>query len=184
MANVAEKLLTFEDVAGFDPDEHAGELVDGRWVPVTRNTWRHGELVHRVSMLLGDYQRLHSGWSISVGDPGTKLAANPDKLRGPDLGIVRVDRVPTGRGAEGWLQGAPDVAVEVMGDDQTPAQLAKKALEYLAAGAKQVWLVDGTAESVMVYSPPNHIAVLTTDEMLDGGEALPGFACKVAAIFT
>ena len=151
---------------------------------MTRNTWRHGELVHRVSMLLGDYQRLHSGWSISVGDPGTKLGTRPDKLRGPDVGIVRPERVPTGHGSEGWLEGAPDLAVEVMGDDQTPAQLAKKALEYLAAGAKQVWLVDGKAESVIVYSPPNHVSVLAKDETLDGGDALPGFACKVAALFT
>jgi Uma2 family endonuclease len=183
MANVAEKLLTFDDVARIDPDAQAGELVDGRWLAVTRNTWWHGELVGNVYSLLRTYARQHPGWSVAVGDPGTKLQRSPDTLRGPDVAIVRADRVPKGKGSAGWLEGAPDVAVEVMGDDQTPSQLAKKALEYLAAGAKQVWVVDGDAESVMVYTPPDHVRVLAKDESLDGNDALPGFASKVAALF-
>ncbi len=183
MANVAEKLLTFDDVALLDPDTHPGELVEGRWVPVTKNTWRHGEIVLGVGMILRAYARSHPGWSVSAGDPGTRLRRNPDTLRGPDVAIVRADRLPTGKGAAGWLDGAPDVAVEVKGDDQSASELARKALEYLAAGAKQVWVVDGAAESVMVYTPPDHVAVLAKEDALEGGEALPGFACKVGEIF-
>jgi len=182
MANPAEKLLTFEEVARLDPDVHPGELVEGRWIPVTENTWRHGEIVVNVVVLLREYARRHPGWSVSAADPGTKLRAQPDTLRGPDVAIVRSERVPRGRGSAGWLDGAPDVAVEIMGDDQTPAQLAKKALEYLAAGAKQVWVVDGAAASVIVYTPPDHLAVLGKGETLSGGEALPGFSCTVDEI--
>lgn len=183
MANAAERLLTFEDVASLSPDERPGELVAGRWVPVTKNTWRHGEVVGNAYDLLRTYARRQPGWRVSVGDPGTRLRRSPDTLRGPDVAIVRTDRVPTGRGAAGWLEGAPDVAVEVMGDDQTPAELAKKAAEYLAAGAKQVWVVDAAAESVIVYTPPDRFAVLGKGETLSGGEALPGFACEVGDLF-
>lgn len=183
MATAAEKLQTFEDVARLDPDEHAGELVAGRWIPVTKNTWRHGEIVVNVAVLLREYARRHPGWSVSAADPGTKLRRNPDTLRGPDVAVVRAERVPTGKGAAGWLEGAPDLAVEVMGDDQPPAELAKKALEYLAAGAKQVWVVDGAAEGVLVYTPPDHVSVLGVDETLVGGDALPGFTCGVADLF-
>ncbi len=183
MASVAEKRMTFEDAARLDPDSRPGELVEGRWVPVTNNTWRHGEILLNVCVLLAAYAKKAGGWSVSAGDPGTKLRRNPDTLRGPDVAIVRAERVPTGKGAEGWLEGAPDVAVEIMGDAQPPSALSKKALEYLAAGAKAVWVVDPEAESVMIYTPPDHVRVLSKDERIDGGDALPGFGCRVGELF-
>ncbi len=70
-----------------------------------------------------------------------------------------------------------------MGDDSRPGELTRKVLEYLAAGSKQVWVIDGAAELVMVYTPPDHVSVLGKDGRLDGGDALPGFSCKVAKIF-
>jgi hypothetical protein len=44
MSNPAlqQERMTFHDAARLDPDEHSGELDEGRWVPVTKNTWRHG----------------------------------------------------------------------------------------------------------------------------------------------
>ncbi|HZF52134.1 MAG TPA: hypothetical protein VE093_25950 [Polyangiaceae bacterium] len=44
MSNPAlqQERMTFHDAARLDPDEHSGELDEGRWVPVTKNPWRHG----------------------------------------------------------------------------------------------------------------------------------------------
>lgn len=174
--------MTFEDAAG-RPNEDAGELDEGRFVPVTRNTWRHGELVARVTVLLSLYARANPGWSVSAGDPGAKLRRDPDTLRGLDVGIVRADRRPSGKGAEGWLDGAPDVAVEVVGDTQGHSELAKKALEYLAAGGQMVWVIDPDPQRVVVYTAPSSVAVLGAEDELDGGEALPGFRCRVSELF-
>jgi Uma2 family endonuclease len=175
--------MTFEEAARLDPGEQAGEIDHGEWRPVTRGTWKHGEIVSRVSFLLQLYAREHAGWSISSGDPGTKLARDPDVLRGPDVGMVRRERKPTGKGADGWLEGAPDLAVEVVGDAQTVAELAKKASEYLAAGARMVWVLDPEPRSVVLFWPPDHVRVLGPDESLEGGELLPGFRCTVGELF-
>jgi Uma2 family endonuclease len=104
-------------------------------------------------------------------------------LRGPDVAIVRKERVPTGKGAHGWLEGAPDVAVEVIGDAQTHSDLARTALEYLGAGAKMVWVVDAEKERVVLYTPPDHLHVLSAGDVLDGGDALPGFSVLVSELF-
>ncbi|MGK4003409.1 Uma2 family endonuclease [Sorangium sp. So ce1036] len=96
---------------------------------------------------------------------------------------MRAEREPQGRGADGWLEGAPDVAVEVIGDSQSASELAKKALEYLAAGARMVWVLDPEPARLMVFTPPNHLRVLGRDELVDGGDVLPGFSCKVADLF-
>jgi Uma2 family endonuclease len=174
--------MTLEDAARLDPDTHGGEIDRGEWVPMTRNTWRHGEVVLSVSFVLLAWARARGGYSVSVADPGTKLATNPAVLRGPDVGVVRAERRPTGRGVEGWLDGAPDLAVEVLGDDQSVSEALKKALEYLAAGAQVVWIVDPHAERLVVCTPPDHVQVLgVTDEVAH--DALPGFRCTVAQLF-
>lgn len=88
--------MTFADAAALDPTCEPGEVVRGVWVRATRNTWKHGETVANMAALLELWARTHPEWRVSVGAPGTKLARHPDVLRGPDVGVVRRDRVPTG----------------------------------------------------------------------------------------
>lgn len=150
---------------------------------MTPGSWRHGRITGNVVFALKLYAKQHAGWSVATANPGTKLRQTPAILRGPDAAIVRAEREPNGRGVEGWLDGAPDIAVEVIGDDQSSSELLKKALEFLAAGAKIVWVLDPDARQVVVVTPPDRIRVLLHHEALDGGEALPGFSCQLAALF-
>lgn len=177
------ELMTFQEAARLSPRDQTGELDAGRWVPGTKNPWRHGQIVGNAYALLREFARRTPGWSVSVGDPGTKLRHHPDVLRGPDVAIVRVEREPKGKGVDGWLEGAPDVAVEVVGEAQSVSELGKKALEYLAAGAGMVWVLDPAPRQLMLFTPPNQVRVLQPDETLDGGTTLPGFACRVAEFF-
>jgi Uma2 family endonuclease len=178
-----DRPMTFEDAAQLDPADHGGELEDGRFVRVTRNTWRHGEIVGNVYAVLRAYARSHPGWSVSVGDPGAKLHRDPDTLRGPDVGVIRAERRPAGAGQDGWLDGAPDVAVEVLGDAQRFSELVEKALEYLDAGGKMVLLLDPEPRRAVVCTPPNAVLVLGSDDVLEGGDVLPGFRCSVSELF-
>jgi outer membrane lipoprotein-sorting protein len=59
----------------------------------------------------------------------------------------------------------------------------RKALEYVGADGRLVWIVDPDADQVIVVTPPNAFHVLGCDDTLDGGDVLPGFACKVAELF-
>lgn len=183
MGSPADLLMTFEEAARLDPDRQAGELDNGRWVPVTRTTWRHGRLMLKVGMLLERYAQSNAGWMVAVGDPGAKLASTPDVLRGADVALVRAERVPQGKGVAGWLEGAPDLAVEIKGDAQTFSDLNRKAIEYLKAGSALVWVVDSDAETVVVFSQPDHVRVVGKNDLLDAGALLPGFSCRVAEIF-
>jgi Uma2 family endonuclease len=175
--------MTFEEAASLDPDEEPGEIVDGEWVPVTKGTWHHGKITAQIVFLLKLYARDHAGWSVSTADPGVKLGRHPDRLRGPDVGMARSERDPTGKGVAGWLDGAPDLAVEVVGDAQTISEMTKKALEYLAAGARMVWVVDAEPRRVVLFTPPDHVRILGENDAIEGGDALPGFQCQVSELF-
>jgi Uma2 family endonuclease len=175
--------MTFEDAARLDPDRDPGEVAAGEWIPMSRNTWRHAEILINVGALLKEWARRSPGWRVGGGDPGAKLTRDPDTLRGPDVAVIREERRPTGRGVEGWLEGAPDLAVEVQGDDQPQSAVLRKAQEYLAAGALMVWVVEPATRQVMVVTPPDRFVVLEAEETLDGGDALPGFSCRVSEFF-
>jgi Uma2 family endonuclease len=181
-ATLSER-MTFEAAARLDPNTASGELTAGRWVPLAKTTWRHGRIAGNILFLLDTYARTHAGWSVAGCNPGIKLSHDPDTLRGPDVAIVRASHCPTGRGAEGWLEGAPDVVAEIIRDGWSASDAAMRAIEYLAAGAKMVWVLDPDPARVMVYTPPNAIRVLRSDEILDGGDVLPGFSCRVAELF-
>lgn len=175
--------MTFADAAQLDPDEHPGELVEGEWIPVTRSTYRHAELLVNVAAVLKGYVRRHPEWAAVGGDPGTKVKLEPATLRGPDLAVLRRDRMPSGRGEQGWLEGAPEVVVEILGDAQSMSRMLRKTREYLQAGARLVLLLDPDSEELVAARPPDHFVVLGRDEVLDAGDVLPGFTCPVAGLF-
>jgi hypothetical protein len=61
--------------------------------------------------------------------------------------------------------------------------MTRKALEYLSAGARMVWVLDAEPQWLMLFTPPDHVRTLGPEDTLDGGDVLPGFRCKVAEFF-
>mgnify|MGYP002151222756 CR=1 FL=1 len=49
--------------------------------------------------------------------------------------------------------------------------------------ATSPYVLEPAAEMVTVVTPPNQVRVLGEDEVLEGGEALPGFRCVVRVLF-
>lgn len=79
---------------------------------------------------------------------------------------------------------APDLAVEVVSEDE---DILKKAHEYLTAGTKIVWAVYAQDRTVYVMTLNDKGAIVslpfTGDDILDGGDVLPGFKLPVRDIF-
>jgi Uma2 family endonuclease len=119
-----------------------------------------------------------------VGAPGTILRLKPGQNRLPDVSFTAWASLPT---ADAHLQRvgayAPDLAVEVVSEGNTRAELARKRAEYFAAGTKLVWEIDPDARTVAVYTGPTAHTLLTAADALDGGAVLPGFALPLADLF-
>jgi Uma2 family endonuclease len=95
---------------------------------------------------------------------------SPQDVRDPE----RKQRVP---------QEAPTLAVEVISESNTEAEMDKKLREYFASGCRLAWLLYPATRVVRVYKDADHYHTLTADDMLTGGDVLPGFEVKVAALF-
>ena len=159
------------------------ELVRGHLVRLTPAGMEHGRIAGRLVVEVGAYARAHGLGSVYAAETGYVLFRDPDTVRAPDVAFGSREREAAVRGHRGFFPGAPDLAVDVRSPDETLAQLAAKAGEYLAAGARLVWVVDPPADVVYAYVAGEEPRRLSGRDVLTGGDVLPGFALPLAQLF-
>ena len=96
---------------------------------------------------------------------------------------MRADRLPRAGVGPGLLKLAPDLAIEVLSPSESESELEGKLNDYRLSGTVLVWVVDPARRLVRVAerNAPQHI--LREGDGLDGGDAVPGFACSVVQVF-
>jgi Uma2 family endonuclease len=78
----------------------------------------------------------------------------------------------------------PDLAVEVLSENNTPEEMGRKLREYFLAGVRLVWMIDSRKRTAEVYTAPDAPAVILDEsQALDGGNVLPGFTLPLAELF-
>jgi Uma2 family endonuclease len=118
-----------------------------------------------------------------LGEAGL-LRLFPGRVRAPDVSFVSWKRMPNQEFPEQAIASlAPDLAVEVLSESNTEAEMRRKVQEYFQAGGKLVWLVDPNARTVRVYTSPRRSVLLTEDDTLDGRKVLPGFSLPIRKWF-
>jgi Uma2 family endonuclease len=164
--------------------EHS-ELVRGVIRMMTPAGGAHGLVSGNAFRLLSTYVREHSLGRCFADSTGFELPSVLNTVRAPDASFVRASRLPVeGIGAEGgWLQLAPDVAVEVLSPSETASDIADKLADYRAAGTAAVWLIDPAKRTVGVLTLTRPVQWLTDGDTLDGDDLIPGFACAVSDLF-
>jgi Uma2 family endonuclease len=124
------------------------------------------------------------GWDVYDSSLGYKTnPAKPGNFRKPDLSAVLRSRAATDDD-EGFFHLPADLVVEVVSRRDEAEQIFEKVSEYLAQGFGMVWVVLPKLRTVHVYRRgQKQSLVLGPDDTIDGGDVLPGFACKVAEFF-
>jgi Uma2 family endonuclease len=120
---------------------------------------------------------------IALGEAGA-LRLAPGLVRIPDVSFLSWDHFP-GRElpAEPIPDLAPDLAVEILSEGNTPAEMERKLREYFAAGTRLVWYIDPPSRSARVYTDPEVFTVVTEGQALEGGDLLPGFSLLLSHWF-
>jgi len=167
----AEQLLRASDLGRC-------ELLSGELVRMNPAGGEHGRVVARLTVAIGTHVSTH-GLGITYGaETGFVLARQPDTVRAPDVAFVAAGRAPTVH-RSGFLEGAPDLAVEVLSPDDRPRYIREKVAEWLRAGASAVWVVDPRGRTVTVHDVQQEPTLLREPDRLLGGEILPGLVMTV-----
>ena len=143
----------------------------------------HGVAESNLFMLLGVHVKAN-GLGRVFGDTfGYILTQLPRTVRVPDVSFMRADRLPPEGLGPGLLRLAPDLAVEVLSPSESASELEEKLADYTVAGTRLIWVVDPARRTVMILDQLHPVRWLQEADVLDGGEVVPGFSCKVAEIF-
>lgn len=112
-----------------------------------------------------------------------RIEHDPDTVRIADAAFLSMDRWKRADPAAPALEGAADLVVEVVSMMDTYGGVQDKALAWLRAGSRMVWVVQPLYRVVHVLSPRAEAHTLTDDATLAGGDVLPGFAVPVRSLF-
>jgi Uma2 family endonuclease len=161
-------------------DKRLCELIDGTLVekPVG---WIEAIIAMNIGTLLNIYVQPQNLGVVS-GPDSTLRMPSTGRVRLPDVAFILSSRLPAIRQSVPTI--APDLAVEVLSESNTPREMELKLREYFESGARLAWIVDPVARTVAVYHAPGEpIRVLNEADQLDGEPVLPGFAAPVVAVF-
>ena len=89
------------------------ELVRGDLIVMTPAGGRHGQVAHRVGLVIGNHVLDQNLGRVFAAETGFLLQRDPDTVRAPDVAFVAGERLGTGETPAGFLEMAPDLAVEV-----------------------------------------------------------------------
>jgi Uma2 family endonuclease len=131
-----------------DRERRLFEQVDGVLVEKVMGYWE-SVLAAELARLLGNFVKRRKLGTLA-GEAGM-LLLSPGLVRIPDLSFVSRARLARHRRARPpILPLAPDLAIEILSEGNTPREMARKVREFFAAGCRLVWLVDPRDRTVAV----------------------------------
>ena len=153
------------------------ELVDGVLVEKVMGH-QESRLAARLIFLLQCYLEEHDLGILTGADGPHQILV--DQVRFPDVAFIAYDRIPEGADPKtpvpDWI---PTLAVEVLSESNTKAEMTRKLRDYFEAGVELVWYVDPSDRTVRVYHSPEAVVTLTEADNLDGEQLLPGFRLSI-----
>jgi Uma2 family endonuclease len=158
------------------------ELVDGTLVEKTMGL-SESMLAGIILRRIGDFAETHDIGMPAGADGTVRLLQG--LVRGPDVSFFSWEKLP-GRVMPSTPVPdlAPDLAVEVLSENNTPQEMKRKLREYFLAGVRLVWIIDPVRRNADVYTRPDSPdATLTAKQSLDGGHVLHGFQLSLAELF-
>ena len=160
------------------PDEPRCELIHGRFYLSPSPVRLHQVVAGRIWRLLDD---------IAEATGGEALAAPMDvhladhTVAQPDVLFISPERREI---AQNWIEGAPDLVVEVLSPSTTRMDRLLKLNRYAEAGVKEYWLVDPALRTIeFLVHDGEHFAVHVQDGGTWTSPAVPGVALDIDAFW-
>jgi Uma2 family endonuclease len=165
------------------------------------NNGHHYEIINGELIEMGNSGALHSYLCILVltalmthvltnklgivFDSSTAFKLKNGNKRSPDIAFFAKERLrgmtelPTG-----FLEGAPDLAVEVLSPNNTIAEIEDKITEYFENGSSLVWVISPKQKYIMVYkSAQEPDRLLKSGDILEAEPLIPGFNLAISELF-
>jgi Uma2 family endonuclease len=172
---------TDAEIMRWPKDGYKRELIEGD-IYMSPVGYTHTNVCVNVLFMFTAYVREHNLGKICDSSIGFRLG--PKSLLSPDVSFVSNERfekilvVP-----EKYFVGTPDLAVEVISPSDLRGVVSLKLDKYLLGGTHVAWLIDPKKATAEVRTLTSSKTLTGLDDLLDGGDVIPGFQCQLSAVF-
>jgi Uma2 family endonuclease len=152
------------------------ELIGGEIVPMAHTSKWHDITKNWIGRILFRYLDANPGQGLTALIEAAFLVTERDTFA-PDVAVLSAERLAE----EGRLiNGAPEIAIEVVSPTDTASGIRKRIKAYLENGSHSVWIFyDDGSIAVHIAS---QVHELSGDQLLED-PLLPGFAVLVSTFF-
>ncbi len=178
---ISDRAYTPEDLLQM-PDGDRYELVNGQLVEGNMSG-----LATYLALAIGgelrNFVRAHKLGVVFGSEAQYQCFPNePRKIRKPDVSFVQIGRY-SDEIMHGFIRIPPDLAIEVVSDNDTYYEVEVKIHDYLSAGVRLIWVFNPPTRSVRVIRLDGGTQELAASDTLSGEDVVPGLAIPVATIF-
>jgi Uma2 family endonuclease len=172
----AKTLISVEEFDRLEEEEFRYELDEGELITLTRPGTDHGRIERRLLIALQTYLDDRGGGEAF--GPDILFVLGPNTKRAPDVSVVFRE---TGSVKE--INGAPDIAIEILSPSNTKKEMHRKLEQFFAAGCQLAWIIDPKSRTIEVWeSAAAPSQTLQESDQLET-PLLPGFSHPIAKLF-
>ena len=182
MVQTPAQSLTLEDFLQLPETKPASEYSDGQSIqkpmPGGEHSTIQGELATTINAVTKPQKNARALLELRCTFGGRSTV--------PDVTVFAWQRIP--RDADGAVANvfllAPDWTIEILSPDQSQTKVTRNILHCLKHGTQLGWLIDPKEKSVLVYAPPNQVALFDEpDNLLPVPNFAAGLQLTVGEVF-
>ncbi|MBI5930093.1 MAG: Uma2 family endonuclease [Chloroflexi bacterium] len=191
METIDVTLISLDEFMELYSDEGPFELIDGERISVSPQVTRSGRIAGRLFRFMANHSDENELGEVFSEVPFV-ITPQLNWVKGsrvPDIMFIRAERLAVlAESDPEWeekpLTIVPDLVVEVVSPTDRLTKVNRKISRYLKDGVLVIWLVDADSKTVTIYKQgQTNLERLTVDDMLSGGEIIPGFEVAVSKLF-
>lgn len=153
-------------------EDQKADLIEGVLFMASPENIEHNDLVGWLNAVLREYVEHRELGRVTVNRVAYRVSdrSAPE----PDIGFIDVSRAHIIR--SGYVDGPPDVAIEVVSPDSMERDYRDKRTLYERAGVREYWLIDPDERHVLLLQLEN--GAFTETRLAAGvlrSAAIPGF---------
>jgi Uma2 family endonuclease len=170
--------VTFEEYLAQSSDTRICEWVDGEIITMPGASFEHQNLDKFLLTIMNLYVE-GKDLGIVISSPFAMKLDAQRRGREPDILFVGKDRRHLFK--KTYLDGAADLAVEIISPESIGRDRGEKFVEYEAAGIREYWLIDPERRQAEFYrlNSDGFYQLISTPEGVFRSEVLPEFFLRV-----
>jgi Uma2 family endonuclease len=177
---IAARKLTYADYEKIPPDGFRHEIIEGEELMTPAPNPSHQTALLNIARVLADHAKARKVGRVFVAP--TDVVLSEHDIVEPDVFFIAEARA--GIIGPKYIEGAPDLVVEVISPSTASHDRGAKRALYDRAGVREYWIVDLPARTVEIleFGSPRRTRVYQEGQSFETA-VLPGLTVRVDDLF-